>query len=99
MVIRLPEDLQRYIQAGVQGGWFKSEQDAITQAVRLLSQQKAWISGQSQPHSEQAFEQCLLQSGFLGSLLPSVLPREENGFQPIRIEGEPLSETVIRERR
>jgi putative addiction module CopG family antidote len=36
MTIQLPDDLERYVQAKVESGRFASEQDAITEAVRLL---------------------------------------------------------------
>ena len=36
MTIHLPEDLERFVQAKVQSGRFASENDAITEAVRLL---------------------------------------------------------------
>jgi Arc/MetJ-type ribon-helix-helix transcriptional regulator len=38
MTIHLPEDLERYVHATVLSGRFASEQDAITEAVRLLRQ-------------------------------------------------------------
>ncbi|HLN33190.1 MAG TPA: hypothetical protein VK395_36000 [Gemmataceae bacterium] len=36
MTIHLPEDLERFVQAKVQSGRFASEDDAISEAVRLL---------------------------------------------------------------
>jgi putative addiction module CopG family antidote len=36
MTIHLPEDLEHYVRAKVQSGHFASEEDAITEAVRLL---------------------------------------------------------------
>jgi hypothetical protein len=52
-----------------------------------------------QPIGEDQFKQQLLASGLMTSLpLPrETAPRPE--FHPIMIEGEPLSETIIRERR
>jgi putative addiction module CopG family antidote len=40
MTIRLPEDLQRFVQAKVQSGRFTSSDEAITEAVRLLRQRE-----------------------------------------------------------
>jgi antitoxin ParD1/3/4 len=40
MTIHLPEDLQRFVHAGVQSGRFTSPDDAITEAVRLLRRQE-----------------------------------------------------------
>jgi putative addiction module CopG family antidote len=100
MTIHLPEDLERYVQSEVQRGRFASEEAAITEAVRLLRQlkQQTEASAPTTPITEQEFERKMMQSGFLGSvpLHPPAAPRD---FQPIAIEGEPLSETIIRERR
>jgi putative addiction module CopG family antidote len=38
MTIHLPEDLQRYVQSAVRNGHFTSEEEVITEAVRLLRQ-------------------------------------------------------------
>jgi putative addiction module CopG family antidote len=39
MTINLPEDLERFIRAEVHSGHFASEEEAITEAVRLLKRQ------------------------------------------------------------
>jgi hypothetical protein len=50
--------------------------------------------------TEEEFDRQLMHAGLLASVPPrpagSPAPRE---FQPIKIEGESLSETIIRERR
>ena len=38
MIIRLPEDLKRYIHTKVESGHFDSEDAAVAEAVRLLRQ-------------------------------------------------------------
>ena len=35
----------------------------------------------------------------VSEVVPTVRPQPKNGFHPIRISGEPLSVTIIRERR
>ena len=40
MVIRLPEDLQRFVKEQVQSDRFTSSDDAIAEAVRLLRRQE-----------------------------------------------------------
>jgi putative addiction module CopG family antidote len=40
MNTNLPDDLQRYVQAKVQGGRFASADEAIAEAVRLLRQRE-----------------------------------------------------------
>ncbi len=51
------------------------------------------------PITEADFKQQLLKSGLMASLPtpPDDTPRP--AFQPVMIEGEPLSETILRERR
>jgi putative addiction module CopG family antidote len=100
MTIHLPEDLERYVQSEVQSGHFASEQDAIADAVRLLRQRNQQMAVELKPITEEQLEQQLMNAGFLGSIPPrpsaTTVPRD---FQPVLIEGEPLSETIMRERR
>jgi hypothetical protein len=51
------------------------------------------------PMSEEEFKQQLLKSGLMSSLPIPADPASRPDFQPITIVGEPLSETIIRERR
>ena len=100
MTIQLPEDLERFVRSQVLSGQFTSENEAITEAVQLLRQRKQEQEGQARPLSEEEFERRLVTSGFLGSAPPrDAAASSQRDFQPIRIEGGPLSETVIRERR
>jgi Arc/MetJ-type ribon-helix-helix transcriptional regulator len=101
MTIQLPEDLARYVQNEVLSGHFASEQDAITEAVRLLRQRKQETAVQEvKPVTEDELVRQLVESGFLASTPPRPSPTvSRREFQPITIQGEPLSETVIRERR
>ena len=48
---------------------------------------------------EDAFERKLLAEGFIGSIPARDETDEEDDFEPIEFEGEPLSEIIIRERR
>ena len=100
MTIQLPEDLARYVQNEVISGHFASEQEAITEAVRLLRQRQQQTAVQGKPLTEDELERQLVESGFLASPPPRPSATGSRGeFQPITIQGEPLSETVIRERR
>jgi putative addiction module CopG family antidote len=104
LTIHLPEDLERFVRSEVQGGLFASEDEAITEAVRLL---RLWKQGQvepvkpstKRPLTEAEFKQHLLNIGLMTSLPTPPDPSQREEFQPIEIEGEPLSETIIRERR
>ena len=72
--------------------------DAITQAVRLLL--RLPNAPARKPLTEQELEQKLVESGFLASVPPPRDPATPAwNFDPVKIEGEPISETVIRERR
>lgn len=51
------------------------------------------------PMSEDDFKRRLLKSGLMTSLPTPADPAARPAFQPIAIDGEPLSETIIRERR
>ena len=100
MTIQLPEDLEHFVRSQVLSGHFASEDEAIAEAVLLLRQREQEQGGQARPLSEEEFERRLVASGFLGNAPPRLAAASsQREFQPIRIEGEPLSETVIRERR
>ena len=52
-----------------------------------------------EPISEDEVERILLAKGIISSI-PSRLPdEEEEDYEPIEVEGQPLSETIIEERR
>ena len=51
------------------------------------------------PMTEDEFKRQLLKSGLMSSLPTPSDPASRPDFQPITLEGEPLSETIIRERR
>jgi putative addiction module CopG family antidote len=99
MTIRLPEDLERYVLSQVQCGHFGSEEEVINEAVRLLQQAKATEVSRSKPLTEEELERQMERNGRLASI-PSRSPQTpRRDFQPVAIKCEPLSETVIRERR
>jgi putative addiction module CopG family antidote len=91
MTIHLPEDLERFVQAEVSKGHFASADEAISRAVQLLRQR-------AQQLTEDEWEQSLVQSGLLASIPPRLTGAPRH-FEAVRIQGEPLSETIIRERR
>jgi Arc/MetJ-type ribon-helix-helix transcriptional regulator len=101
MTIHLPQDVENSIQAAVHSGHFSSIDDAMTEAARLLLQSlTGGPRAARKPLTEQELEQKLLESGFLASVPQPADPSAPAwSFEPVKIEGEPLSETVIRERR
>jgi Arc/MetJ-type ribon-helix-helix transcriptional regulator len=101
MTIHLPHDIESSIQAAVHSGHFSSVDEAMAKAARLLLQSlNEGTHAARKPLTEQELERKLLESGFLASVPPPPDPAAPAwSFEPVKIEGEPLSETVIRERR
>ena len=104
MTIHLPEELENHIVAAVHGGWYASLDDAMTKAASLLverlKQEHTQATPVPKPLTEEQLEQQLIQSGFLASVPPPISTATPPWkFEPVKIEGEPLSETVLRERR
>ncbi len=56
-------------------------------------------TGQTKPQmSEDEFLQLLLAEGLISNI-PEGITDEEDDFEPVEFEGEPVSEMIIRERR
>lgn len=51
------------------------------------------------PMTEDTFKRQLVEAGLMTSLPTPADPTARRDFQPVHIEGEPLSETIVRERR
>jgi Arc/MetJ-type ribon-helix-helix transcriptional regulator len=107
MTIHLPPELEGGIHAEVLKGRFPSVDDAMAEAVRLLLQQRH----QGEPNDsageppaltvEQLADQEAQKRLFAAGLLSEIKPprRVSTGteqFTPLMIQGEPLSETIIR---
>lgn len=99
MTIHLPEDLERYLQSEVQSGGFGSPDEAITEALRLLRRKKPEAQFQRKPLTADELNQELLEAGLRSHLPARPDPASYQEFSPIVVEGEPVSETIIRERR
>jgi hypothetical protein len=82
-----------------------SPHDKLELAERIIHELRVVASGAPSPTSgltpisEEEFKQHLLQSGRISSLPTPTDPASRPVHQPIALEGEPLSETIIRERR
>jgi Arc/MetJ-type ribon-helix-helix transcriptional regulator len=96
MTIHLPKELETSVLSLVQGGRFASVDDAMSEAARLLLRQQ---QPAKKPMTEAEFDQYLLDSGLMSRLPDTDADFDDPDDQPIDIMGEPLSETVIRERR
>jgi Arc/MetJ-type ribon-helix-helix transcriptional regulator len=113
MTIHLPDDLANSIQAELLKGHFVSEDELVAAAVRdylrrqhgqARSTGNAASAGQPTPGQEepgtQELQRRLFQAGVLSEIKPPITdlaPYRQR--QAIPIQGEPLSETVLRERR
>lgn len=98
MTINLPEKLERSIRKAVHEGQFATVDDAIAEAWQLLvGQRQQEQSGK--PMTPDELHQQMLADGLLSELPNSAEDIEDEDEAPITIEGEPLSETIIRERR
>lgn len=95
MTIQLPDNLEQSVQALVSGGRFASVDEAMAEAARLLIRQ---VPSVPKPLSKEAFHRRLLEEGVI-SRLPDPSQDTDDDDEPVTIAGEPLSETVIRERR
>lgn len=60
------------------------------------------LSGNAEPQtaiSEEEFQAHLLKAGIISELPKPLADRQTSDFQPIAVQGKPLSETIIEERR
>ncbi|WP_435016408.1 ribbon-helix-helix domain-containing protein [Tundrisphaera sp. TA3] len=96
MTIHLPDDLEHSIRSLVKGGRYSSVDEAMTDAARLLLGQ---ASSAGHTTTEREILQHMLDSGLLSQLPDTEADHDDHDDQPIVIDGEPLSETVVRERR
>lgn len=59
---------------------------------------KSLLENDKPQMTEEEFAEYLLAKGVIRKI-PKGITEEEDDFEPIEVEGEPLSETIIRERR
>jgi Arc/MetJ-type ribon-helix-helix transcriptional regulator len=114
MTIHLPEDVERSINAEVTSGHFGSADEAIAAAWREFLLQPpqeppgkpsakparpAKPTQRKKPMSRDEFYRHLIEIGLMSRLPDTPDDFDDPDDEPISIKGEPLSETVIRERR
>jgi putative addiction module CopG family antidote len=92
MTLDLPAELERFVRDQVLAGRYRSEDDVIRDALEQLRKNAPRMT-------EAEFKQHLLQSGRISSMPTPADPASRPVFQPITLDGEPLSEAIIRERR
>jgi Arc/MetJ-type ribon-helix-helix transcriptional regulator len=114
MTIHLSKDLEQIVDAAVRAGLYAREEDVIRDALTRLQQAmpnharttrktakraKAASQKPKKPLTEAEFDQHLLSIGLMSQLPDTDADFDDPDDEPITIKGEPLSETVIRERR
>lgn len=113
MIINLPKDLEQFVHDAVRAGRYAREDDVIRDALARLKQsmpEDTAMTGKStkrakpvqqseKPLTVEELHQQMLASGLISQLPDTDADYDDPDDQPITIEGEPLSETIIRERR
>ncbi len=98
MTIHLPPELERFVHDLVLAGRYSSEEDVVRDALEQL-RGYAPTPARGLRMTEAEFKQHLLKSGLMSRLPTPADLGSRPVFEPIGLEGEPLSETIIRERR
>ena len=94
MTIHLPENLESSILAAVRSGHF----DSVDEAARLLLD-KCQPTNPARTLTLDELDRQMLADGLMSQLPNAAEDIDDEDEAPIAIEGEPLSETIIRERR
>jgi Arc/MetJ-type ribon-helix-helix transcriptional regulator len=98
MTINLPKEVERSIRKAVQSGQFASIDEAMTKAASLLLKQ-ATQAKPVEARTEDEMLRQMLADGLITKLPDRYADVDNEDDEPVVIEGEPLSETIIRERR
>jgi Arc/MetJ-type ribon-helix-helix transcriptional regulator len=114
MIIHLSKDLEQIVYDAVRAGFYAREDDVIRDALTRLQQtlpKSARTSGKGATRTKPApqelkkqltpaeLDQYMLKIGLMSQLPDTDADFDDPDDDPIPIKGEPLSETVIRERR
>ena len=108
MTIHLPEHLERYVHGQVQAGRYPTEDDVIRDALERHRQvaEPPPAKATSQPDltpeeiADQELQRRLLEAGIISEIKPPITDLTPyRNRRAVPIQGEPMSETVIRERR
>jgi putative addiction module CopG family antidote len=101
MNVHISENAERIIRSQVESGRFASEEAVIEEAVRQL-ETKAPLrdSNEVAIAADQELQRKLYAAGLLSEIKPPITDfRPWQGREAILVEGESLSEMIIRERR
>jgi Arc/MetJ-type ribon-helix-helix transcriptional regulator len=106
-------DLEKFVHDAVRSGHYATEEDVVRDALTRLKKslpetdvkpdrkvKRAKPAPQAKkPLTRAEFDQHLLSIGLLSKLPDTAADFDDPDDEPVEIKGEPLSETVIRERR
>jgi Arc/MetJ-type ribon-helix-helix transcriptional regulator len=113
MTIHLSKELEQFVHDAVRAGLYAREDDVIRDALTRLKQampeakqppatrpkRAKPAQPPKKPMTEAEFDRHLLELGLLSQLPDTDADFDDPADEPIPIKGEPLSETVLRERR
>jgi Arc/MetJ-type ribon-helix-helix transcriptional regulator len=113
MTIHLSKDQEKFVHDAVRAGLYASEDAVVSDALDRLQQtlpkaartpaNKAKTTKaapqKKNPPTRAELDQYMLEMGLMSQLPDSDADFDDPEDEPIAIRGEPLSETVIRERR
>jgi putative addiction module CopG family antidote len=107
MTIHLPEHLERYVHDQVQAGRYSTENEVISDALERHRQAEPTpVKATAQPEltpediADQELQRRLLAAGIISEIKPPITDMTPyRNRRAVPIQGEPISETAIRERR
>lgn len=110
MTVRLAKDLREIVDHAVRSGLYTRESDVIRDALTRLSQtlpkdeallprDASATQSEKAPLTRAEFDKRLVELGLMSRIPDSEADFDDPDDRLIDIKGEPLSETVIRERR
>ena len=101
MNLHISEQGERIIRSQLQTGRFSSEDEVIDEALRRLDSKPEPLADVNPAvAAHQLLQQRLLAAGLISEVKPPITDTSPwQGRKAVPIEGEPLSEMIIRERR
>jgi putative addiction module CopG family antidote len=108
MTVHVTDDLKQFVLEAVRSGRYASEDDVVHDALYRLRQilapatgtpdSEAEVARAVKPLTKQEFQRHLVNIGVLDELPSSSVGRENADVELVDLEGEVLSELIIRER-
>lgn len=112
MSINLSKEFEQFVDGAVRAGLYASEDDVVNDALSRLKQtmpkntatperrtKKANPASKKKTLTEAELQQRMLEIGLMSRLPDNSADFDDPDDRLIEIQGEPLSETIIRERR